>query len=404
MSGTQVKKQTVSLCIFIDALGWEILKAHDFLADELVHQQPLDTIFGYSATCDPTILTGLLPRDHGHFSFYAYDPEHSPFKGSPFIQLMRLVPKALSSRNRVRSVAGKIIKRRLAYTGYFNIYNMPFRLLHLFDYTEKKDLYQKGGINSGSPTIMDYARDNQVDFFLANWKASETENLTNLRAALTDENRNCTFAYLYMASMDATLHQYGKVHSEVTKKIAWYEQQLRELLAVARERYEEVRMFVFSDHGMTNVHTNTDLMRVIDATGLKFGTDYAAVYDSTMARFWFLREGAEQRIRTALATVESGDVLDDQTLHAWGVDFPGKRYGDLFFLMKPGVLIVPSHMGERTIAGMHGYSPQDADSTASFSTNVSLTEYPRRLDDLYKLMKQEMDRCKRTAGKNPPKP
>ncbi|PKL12513.1 MAG: hypothetical protein CVV52_09810 [Spirochaetae bacterium HGW-Spirochaetae-8] len=72
--------------------------------------------------------------------------------------------------------------------------------------------------------------------------------------------------------------------------------------------------------------------------------------------------------------------------------------------MKPGVLIVPSHMGERTIAGMHGYSPQDADSTASFSTNVSLTEYPRRLDDLYKLMKQEMDRCKRTAGKNPPKP
>ncbi|MBN2859036.1 MAG: alkaline phosphatase family protein, partial [Sphaerochaetaceae bacterium] len=213
-----MKKESVHLSIFIDALGWKLLQNHHFLDDELVHKQDLRTIFGYSATCDPTILTGALPRRHGHFSFYAYDPEHSPFKGSLFIQLMRLVPKALSSRNRVRNIAGRIIRRRLNYTGYFNIYNMPFRLLPLFDYTEKKDLYQKGGINSGLPTIMDYARENSVDFFLADWKAGEVENLENLKDALADEKRNVTFAYLYMASMDAILHKYGTVHPEVDRK------------------------------------------------------------------------------------------------------------------------------------------------------------------------------------------
>ena len=387
------KKKSLSLCIFIDALGWEILKNHSFLDDELVHKQSLQTIFGYSATCDPTILTGLLPRSHGHFSFYAYDPVHSPFKGSPFIQMMRLVPKALSSRNRVRNVAGRIIKKRLQYTGYFNIYNMPFRMLHYFDYTEKKDLYQKGGINSGSPTIMDYARDNHVDFFLANWKACETENLENLSSVIKDEARNCSFAYLYMASMDAILHQYGKDHAEVTKKIGWYEEKIRSLLADARANYEEVRLFVFSDHGMTDVHTDFDLRQVIDRIGLKFGKDYAVVYDSTMARFWFLKEGAEEKIRAALQTVGEGTILEDSVLHEWGVDFPDKRYGDLFFLMNAGVLIVPSHMGERTIAGMHGYSPEDIDSTASFSSNVELATNPVRLDDLYILMKQEIDRC-----------
>lgn len=388
-----MKKETVSLAIFIDALGWEILQAHTFLDDELIHKQDLRTIFGYSATCDPTILTGALPRDHGHFSFYAYDPVHSPFKGSPFIQLMRLVPTALSSRNRVRNVAGRIIKRRLQYTGYFNIYNMPFKLLPLFDYTEKKDLYQKGGINSGIDTIMDYARANHVDHFLADWKASEVDNLAALSQALTDKGRNCTFAYLYMAAMDATLHQYGKDHPQVTAKMAWYETQLRALLATAKKEYKEVRLFIFSDHGMTDVHTDFNLMTLIEKTGLRFGKDYAAVYDSTMARFWFIKAESEELIHSVLEKVSEGHILSPETMHEWGVDFPGERYGELFFLMNPGSLIVPSHMGERTIAGMHGYTPDDKDSTASFSSNVELETYPKGLEDLYDLFKQEIDRC-----------
>ena len=50
------------LFVFIDALGWELARKYSFLDDILVTKTPLGTIFGYSSTCDPTILTGKLPR------------------------------------------------------------------------------------------------------------------------------------------------------------------------------------------------------------------------------------------------------------------------------------------------------------------------------------------------------
>ena len=388
-----MKKKSVSICVFIDAFGWDLMKTHPFLDDVLTHKQPLDTIFGYSSTCDPTILTGLLPRDHGHFSFFAYDPEHSPFRRCLFIQLMRLVPKSLSSRGRVRNIASRILRRRLGYTGYFNIYNMPFKLLPSFDYTEKKDLYQRGGINSGSDTIMDYARDNRLDFFLSDWKASETENLTALTQSLTDPKRNVQFAYLYMASMDAILHQWGTQAKPVEEKIKWYEEQLRTLLATAHEQYEEVRVHLFSDHGMTDIESTCDLMPYIEKTGLVFGEDYAAVYDSTIARFWFLKPHAEKIIREALKSLDCGAFLSQETMNRYGIDFPDNRYGDDFYLLNPGVLLVPSHMGERPLKGMHGYAIEHHASVASYASNVQVEQKPKRLDDLYAIMKGEIDRC-----------
>lgn len=392
-NGDKKAVESLSLCIFIDALGWEILKQHSFLDDVITLRAPLDTIFGYSSTCDPTILTGLLPRDHGHFSFFAYDPAASPFKKSLFLQLMRLVPKALSSRNRVRNIVGRVLRRRLRYTGYFNIYNMPFQLLPLFDYTEKRDLYQPGGINSGSPTIMDYARDTGIDFFLSDWRASEETNLEQLRAVINDPERSCRYAYLYMAAMDAILHRVGSVDAEVTQKMAWYEERIREILADAEQRYDEIRLFIFSDHGMTDIIGLCDLMTTMKSSGLEFGKDYTAVYDSTMARFWCLSEGAEERIVQTLTTVKEGHIMSEEEKHTLGVDFPDGRYGQIFFLLDPGILLVPSHMGERPLKGMHGYTPEDPASTASFLTNTLLDEVPQRLDGLYHLMHREIDRA-----------
>ena len=59
--------------------------------------------------------------------------------------------------------------------------------------------------------------------------------------------------------------------------------------------------------------------------------------------------------------------------------------------MNPGVLICPSHMGVKPLAGMHGYAPTDKDSTAAFMTNVPIEPMPKRLADLYTLMRNEAD-------------
>jgi predicted AlkP superfamily pyrophosphatase or phosphodiesterase len=375
----------LSLFIFIDALGWEILQNHSFLDELVPYRSPLESIFGYSSTCDPTIITGKLPREHRHFSFFYYDPPNSPFK---ICKPLGFVPKSITRRGRVRRIISRLVKRAYRYTGYFQLYNMPFDKLDFFDYSEKKDIYQPGGINGGQPTIFDYFRENDIPFSLSDWRLSEEDNLSALTQQVKEGNISC--AYLYMAAMDATLHTHGTKSELVTKKIQWYEDQIKKLLKQAEGNYNNVAIYIFSDHGMTDIHSTCDLMARIEPLGLKFGQDYAAVYDSTMARFWFLNDSARDKITKALEQESMGHIMSEEEQKRYGCDFSDHVYGELFFLLDPGVLLLPSFMGESPMAGMHGYTPDDKDTSASFLTNVKLANPPKRLDDLYDTMRNEM--------------
>jgi hypothetical protein len=376
----------LGLFVFVDAFGWELLQRNAFMRDVLPFRCPLGTIFGYSSTCDPTILTGVLPREHGHFSFYRYAPESSPFKLAP---LLSLLPASITGRGRVRHHISKWYKRHLHYTGYFQLYSMPFDLLPHFDYTEKKDLYQPGGIINGQPTIFDHLRGRGVPFFLSDWRKGERENLTAADEAVRDGKLR--FAYVYLAAMDATLHQYGPESEEGRAHVRWYDAQLRRLLQTAQQHHGEVRMHVFSDHGMTAVTRSSGLMGVINGLGLKFGVDYAAVFDSTLARFWLLNDRARDLIPRTLAGVQDGHIVSDGELRHWGADFPDRQYGDLFFLLNPGVLLCPGHLGLTPLAGMHGYAPEDPDSVAMYTASHAPETPPKRLEDLYGIMRAEAD-------------
>jgi hypothetical protein len=378
-------QRKLSLFVFIDALGWELAERHGFLDDLLGARAPLATVLGYSSACDPTILTGRLPREHGHFAFFCYDPAASPFR--PFAALAAL-PGFLTRRGRVRRLMSRAIRRYLGYTGYFQLYNVPFRHLPLFDYSEKRDIYQPGGINGRVPTIFDHLREAGVPFHLSNWRRGDEENLRSLEAALA--RGEVRFAYLYLGSLDADLHAHGTCSPVVGEKIRWYEARLRRAVALAGRRYGEVKVYAFSDHGMADVRQTCDLMARVDRLGLRFGGDYAAVYDSTMARFWFLNERAGERIAAALAAEPRGRVLSAGELAAYGCDFADRRYGELFFLVEPGVLICPSFMGARPLAGMHGYAPEHRDSVAMFAGNGAPDPMPRRLDELHRLMLDEV--------------
>lgn len=379
-------KERIILFVFIDAFGHEIMLKHNFLPDTLPFRQPLETILGYSCTCDPVILTGKLPRETGHFSFFRYAPDESPFR---FARLLKILPASIMDRGRVRHHVSRLLRWKLGYTGYFQIYNMPFRYLPFFDYTEKRDLYAPSGINSGLPTIFDYLRQSRIPFSLSDWRRSESWNIGILRSHL--EQGEVDFAYLYMASLDAVLHAKGTQAPEVDEKLAWYDSQLRSILDVASKKYAHVDLVVFSDHGMTDITEICDLMAAIDRTGLKFAVDYAAVYDSTMARFWFLKNGVRETIEGALAEVHQGKVLTNSELHEYGCDFPDHQYGELIFLLNPGVLLCPSFMGLRPLKGMHGFTPDDPASKAVLMSNFEVPQTVRRLDDLYSLMRMMLD-------------
>lgn len=377
-------KSPLTLCVFIDALGWELVRNRPFLDDLLTTRAPLETVFGYSCTCCPTILTGKMPREHGHLSFFSYAPQRSPFTDLGF--LARL-PRTLTRRGRVRRLLSRWVARRKGFTGYFQLYNVPFDRLHLFDYLEKKDIYEPDGLIYGTPTIFDWLRQIRVPYFVSDWRASEERNLQALVEAL--DGGRLRFAYLYLASLDALLHAHGTRADVVARHISWYETQLHRIVAHAR-RWHDVRLLVFSDHGMSDIVEQCDLIGRIERLGLTFGKDYAAMYDSTMARFWFLESRARDAIGEVLRAEPRGRIVSDAELADWQVDFPDHRYGDLFFLLDPGVLLCPSYMGETPLAGMHGYQPDDPHAMATFATNVSPAPQPHRLDDLFSTMRDDV--------------
>jgi hypothetical protein len=149
-------------------------------------------------------------------------------------------------------------------------------------------------------------------------------------------------------------------------------------------------MFLFSDHGMTDTVGLVDLRTRIDELGFQIGVDFNAVYDSTMARFWFFNKQARERIVEALGAEPHGRILTRTDLTEYGCDFSDSKYGELFFLLEPGYLLCPSYMGETPLAGMHGYAPGHKDSVALFASNVTPQPMPHRLDDLYRLMLSEV--------------
>jgi hypothetical protein len=129
-------------------------------------------------------------------------------------------------------------------------------------------------------------------------------------------------------------------------------------------------MFVFSDHGMTPIRWTYDLARDVGTLGLRVPDDYLVAYDSTMARFWAWNDRARQRLTDLLDGHPCGQLLERAELARLGIEFSDDRYYQLLFLMKPGMLLSPSHMGAIRFAGMHGYHPSEPTADAVLLASV----------------------------------
>jgi len=276
------------------------------------------------------------------------------------------------------------MRKKLGYTGYFQLYNMPFDVLPLFDYSEKKDIYKPGGILGGLKTIFERWREAGLKFHVSNWNLPEAERIEEAKQAIGTGDPDCV--YLYLADLDATLHRVGPDVKAAEEMLARVEQTIRDVVETAQAHYERVSVHLFSDHGMTAVRETVDIMGIVNATGLKFGEDFVGVYDSTMARFWFLKPGSKEKIEQALASVKKGHWVGPDALAEYGCDFPSEVYGEGYFLLDPGVLLCPGFMGNKPLAGMHGYDPLDKDSVALYATNDPYGPRPKRLEDLYEVM------------------
>lgn len=379
-------KAVLPLFIFVDACGWEIIKNDSFARDFAPNRKRLDSVFGYSSACVPSILSGRWPDEHRNWCYFVYDPKNSPFKS---LRWLRWLPNKITSRRIFRRWLSKFVKVQLSFRGYFDLYNIPFKHIAQYDFTEKKSPLQPGGMNQG-PNIFDFLERRKIPYHVSAPQKTEQQNLNALISDIRRENIN--FAFLYWPALDGLLHNVGNQSPLVSEKLRSYEKWIRELMDVAEKHYAEVRLYIFSDHGMANCDELLDLKAKIEPLPLRFGKDYIVVYDSTMARFWFFNEPAREQITAALKAVPQGRILPDAELKAMRAHFPDGYFGELIFLVNEGVLIVPSHMGERPIRGMHGYHPEAKHSYAMLCTNqAEIPEEVASIPDIYRLMTRDVE-------------
>jgi hypothetical protein len=379
-------KAILPLFIFVDACGWEIIKHDPFAREFAPNRKRLNSVFGYSSACVPSILSGRWPDEHRNWCYFVYDPRNSPFKS---LRPLCWLPEKITSRRIFRRWLSKFVKVQLSFRGYFDLYNIPFRHIALYDFTEKKSPLQPGGMNRG-PNIFDFLEKRNIPYHVSAPQKNEQQNLRALMSDIRAEKID--FAFLYWPALDGVLHSVGNRSPLVPEKLRGYERWIRELLAVAEEHYAEVRLYIFSDHGMANCDELLDLKSRIEPLPLRLGRDYAVVYDSTMARFWFFNERAKNEITAALNAVPNGRILPDAELKRLRAYFPAHYFGELIYLANEGVLIVPSHMGERPIRGMHGYHPEAKHSYAMLCTNQA--EIPpdvAGITDIFRLMTRDAE-------------
>lgn len=381
-------KKRIDIFIFIDALGWEIAQKHKFLSDILPNRYPAEMIFGYSSTAIPTILSGEPPTVHKHLSFYYFDPETSPFKLIKYLG-MRFLPSKIFDRWRVRHILSKIIARMYGFTGYFEIYSMPFDRIHFFNYAEKTDIFVPKGL-APVKNLADKLEESGMNYHISNWRLSEQENFDALNNDIEAEKPE--FAFLYTAKLDGLLHFQTKDGEKIPEKLKWYEKRIKDLIENVKKHYEEYSVHVISDHGMTTNTETVDLKKLFIGSGLKFGKDYAAVFDSTMARFWYLNDKARKQVHEMLADIKEGHFLTQDEKKRFKVDFDDSMYGEDIFLLDPGIQIEPCDMGIKALPAMHGFSPLDKDSYASFLSTDKIEEPPRWVGDYFRIMTSYIDR------------
>ena len=379
-----IRKRHISICVLIDALGWKILEERKFLNDLLVYRQPLKTVLGFSSGAIPSLLTGRVPSEHGHWNLFYYDPAGSPFS---CLRWLHYFPDKLVNHR----VSQKLIKeagRRFFHLGpQFECYVKP-TLMPYFNWVERRCIYEPGGI-SGARSIFDDLVVSCIPYRAYSYHHWNDEQILEL--AQNDlENSNAEFFFVYLCQLDAELHSFWAHPERLQSMLAQYEVKLRRLFETALRLDSNSSLAICSDHGMAPVTDRFDLVKEIDALGWRMPEDYLGVYDSTMARFWFFNEKARESVNACLEKEKCGHVLSDGELEELGVCFRDRRYGETIFLLNSGWMFYRSdfHSGNWLPNGMHGYHPDDPYSDAVFLSNRRPESPLSTIRDIYGYMEE----------------
>jgi len=372
-------KDRVSLFIFCQSLGWDVMQSLPFmdgLADNRASARP---ILGSACASLPTVLSGTLPDRHKHFAWFYYSPLSTPFR---LFKYFSYLPVLKNSR-RLRENLVLAVKRSFGITGRLSIFNMPLKHLPLFDFAEKDNLFKPGGLGK-VPTLFDLFLENNVNYFCSSPDRTDVGNADAMGAAL--QKGEVSAAFWHLSGMEHILTRLGPESVALRARVAWLDLRIRGIYEIASRRYHRVDLAVFSDTGVVPILDVYDLQRRIDDTGSTPYEDYVAIYEPTMARFWFISNRSRPVVRHVLDSLPCGRILSQEDLAAEGCWFDDYRFGEVIFLARPGTVFTPNNIIWELPASAGGYHPDTPGMAAGFVCNIPRLQPPKTVAGIHNLI------------------
>ena len=354
---------SIHVFIYLTGPGWHVLKEHGFLDEHCKHQFHVQSQLGCSHAVLSTTLTGKSPYEHGSFSSYYLKKSKTAFETA-----QRFYHKCIGKKS-----------------GYFGKYSVPIRNLNCIAQSNHYTKNLSPDCFSPLISIVDLVHEKKLAHSIVNAAASSPiQALKSLRHRLKDKSVN--FAFLQIDEMDNLLHNYPRDFKKIDKKLHRYERQIKKIISVGNASDSKFDLTVLSGHGMTFAPQTINIKKEINSLGMAYGYDYRAVYDPTMAFFWYKTKFAKSIILDKLREFRHCRVLSVKDKKDFGINFPDWRYGETIVLAEPGFQISPNDVLSKPLPGMHGYNPNHPDSLGACLSTKAISPSPKHVKDFFNIM------------------
>lgn len=372
--------------LYIDALNYDLItpKIMPFLHDfsQKYFSKKLKNVPGYSFAIQACLLSGKYPDETNLWMPYYYDPEKSPFLFKvlkkiggylplcrvPFLNYLILyATRKVFLRNgvHVNNIPFRIIDKIAIYPFYY-LYEFPFFK------AMQMSLMEKYGIKLtylGPPKI-------------------KTRFYYHLIEYLKKSKYDKQLIILYDDALDGLGHKFGPKSEQYLNYVKYLDRVLmvlyKKLKNISRD---EFTFTVFSDHGQCEQTNTIDIISKLGKEDLKFYNDYICFVDATIALFWPKNEKIKIKLLNVLREIKMGKVFDKEIKHRYHLRFNDERYGEIFFILNPGITFFPNFFSSfAAFRGLHGYSPETEVQKALLISNKDIGSRISHVKDIRKLL------------------
>lgn len=372
------------LTAFVDGLRPESLECMPFV-NSLEKCRPIHTELGYSNTCHASMYTGVYPEDHLVWFMWQYRSETSPYWWT-----RRLGINRLPEIDTLKYTSYRIVRRfGPKNTSFFRIpfiTSTPFKYWSLFDVTEKK-FWDEDGFVPGYPSVFEMLKTRNIDYEIIGMVRKGASNSSQIVHQHTI-GKPKPWTYLFFGDIDPLSHVHRQDSRECSSRLAFIDDVIRKKYESLEKHCDDLRFFLFSDHGHVDVTNEIDIKRKFREFNENID-DFVYFIDSTFARFWVKNDEEERRILKTLDKLGTGLVLTKNDFERYHVTMPDNRYGDIIYsLDAPNIFRKPfspflRFRNKKKTLSMHGFRPEENGMNGVFVGNKPTTNRDHiRLEDI----------------------